>query len=95
MLRQANNQIPTTTEPILLYPNPTNGKIVVSKDLAQYGGCKIDVSDLRGRIILSSMLDTNETLFEKDLSFLNAGTYLLQIYCDDSLIETLKVIIQK
>ena len=83
LLRQTNNKILTSKPDILLYPNPTSGKIVVSKDLSKYGGCKIDVSDLRGRTMLSSMLDTNETLFEKDLSFLNAGTYLLQIYCDD------------
>ena len=95
MLRQANNQIATTTEPILLYPNPTTGKIIISKDFSQYGGCRIDVRDMHGRMYLQSKLETNETLFEKDLTFLSSGVYTLQIYCDDLQIESLKLVIQK
>ena len=95
LLRQSNTANDYSQPDILLYPNPSNGKIVVSKNLSQYGGCRIDVRDVHGRIYLSSKLDENETLFEKDLSFLSSGLYTLQIYCDDIQIESLKLIIQK
>ena len=95
LLRQINNQIVNSQPDILLYPNPSSGKIVVSKDLSQYGGCRIDVRDVHGRLYLSSKLDTYETLFEKDWSFLSSGMYFIQIYCDDLMIESLKLVIQK
>lgn len=95
LLRQSYNQNYFSQPDILLYPNPSSGKIVVSKDLSKYGGCTIDVRDMQGRVYLSSKLDINETLFEKDLSFLSSGMYSLQIYCDELMIESLKLVIQK
>ncbi|MBK6989143.1 MAG: T9SS type A sorting domain-containing protein [Bacteroidetes bacterium] len=95
LLRQSNNHNYFSQPDILLYPNPSSGKIVVSKDLSKYGGCTIDVRDMQGRVYLSSKLDINETLFEKDVSFLSSGMYSLQIYCDELLIESLKLVIQK
>ena len=95
LLRQSNNEQEYLESKILLYPNPTSGKVIISKNLAQYGGCRIEINDMHGRLYLSSKIDVNETLFEKDLSFLNSGIYALQIYCDDQQIESLKLIIQK
>ncbi len=95
LLRQSNIVQDYNEPDILLYPNPSSGKIVISKNLSQFGGCRMEVRDLHGRIYLSSKLDLNETLFEKDLSFLNSGLYSLHIYCDDLQRESLKLIIQK
>lgn len=95
LLRQSNIVQDDTEPDILLYPNPSSGKAVISKNLSQFGGCWMEVRDVHGRIYLSSKLDENETIFEKDLSFLSSGLYNLQIYCDEIQIESLKLIIQK
>jgi hypothetical protein len=95
LLRQTSTTEEYSQPDITLYPNPSDGKVVISKKLSQYGACRIDVRDIHGRLYLSSKLDVNEALFEKDLSFLKSGMYTLFIYCDEEQIESLKLIIQK
>ena len=95
LLRLTNNRISKIEPEILLYPNPSNGKIIISNDFSMYGTCSIDVCDIQNRTLLSSRLDKNETLFEKDLSFLTSGLYFLNIYCEDALISSLKLVIQR
>jgi hypothetical protein len=97
LLRQAYHPDRKADSGLFLYPNPTNGKIVFSKELSQYSGCLVEVKDVHGVSYMISILNQNqnENIFEKDLSFLNSGIYIFQIYCDDLQIETLKIVIQK
>lgn len=95
LLRQLNNLTDVPDPELVLYPNPSSGKIIISKDLADFGSCRIEVNDLQDRLLLSTSLNQNEAIWEEDLSGLKSGTYLLKIYCDNELVSYNKLILQK
>lgn len=70
------------------YPNPVQDKISVriSGDMATHSS--LAVTDLAGRVIISTALDHNTALI--DMSSLASGMYLLR-YNDDKRSETIKI----
>jgi hypothetical protein len=66
-----------TIQEINIFPNPTNGTIVI-EGIEMEKNNQIRVFDLNGRLMHSSRLSA----FNLDLSFLNSGLYLLQITND-------------
>ena len=89
-------QILTSTKPILqettlnLYPNPTNGlyRIKINSEYTQER--LFEIYDLMGRKVLHRKFYQNDITI--DLGSLKPGTYITQIWCDDTPI-TKKLII--
>ena len=82
----------TDTKEILphVYPNPTNGGIIVNS------GCKnciFEVYDVIGKKVLSQKLNENET--KVDLNSLNNGTYLYKIMQDGAILKADKLLLNK
>ncbi|MBK7666725.1 MAG: T9SS type A sorting domain-containing protein [Sphingobacteriaceae bacterium] len=73
-----------------VYPNPTNGSLVVNS------GCKnciFEVYDIIGKKVLSQKLNENETKVE--LNSLNNGTYLYKIVQDGVILKADKLLLNK
>lgn len=69
------------TDNFLLYPNPTNGMVMV--DLAENKNVKaINVLDLNGRLVYEMHVDASISKIEMDLQSLDAGTYFINILGD-------------
>jgi hypothetical protein len=71
-----------------IYPNPAQNYIQVDAD--QYSNLYLEVFDIRGRIVLSHVLEDKET--KVDISTLNQGNYFIRIQDDNSIIETFKLV---
>lgn len=95
LLRESSCEIALKIDRALIYPNPTSGTITIEKDLSEYIDCNFSIFDLKGREILVSNLPITEIRTTKDVRLLPAGIYLIQIYCDQQLLNTLKLILQK
>lgn len=81
---QTNEILPT------VYPNPTNGNLMVNS------GCKnciFEIYDLIGKKVLSQKLSDNET--KVDLNSLNNGTYLYKISQDGVILKADKLLLNK
>lgn len=75
---------------VSIYPNPTDGKLIID-GLNKLNGIKdIIVTDLLGIVIETSMNVSNNHDFTLD----NPGVYLVNIYADNKFIITCKVIKQ-
>jgi len=70
------------------YPNPVQDKISVRIEGNMAGNSTLVVTDLAGRVIISTTLDNNKALI--DMSSLASGMYLLR-YNDDKRSETIKI----
>lgn len=95
LIRQANGNSASEQSNLLLYPNPTNGKLTFSANLTQYQGCNLEIRDAHGRILITESLNTGQTITDKDYSVLGSGIYWIQVFCEDQLIETRKLVVQK
>ena len=95
LLREANGSSASKQSNLLLYPNPTNGKLMFSANLTQYQGCNLEIRDAHGRILITESLNTGQTIADKDYSVLGSGIYWIQVFCEDQLIETRKLVVQK
>lgn len=62
---------------ILVYPNPTTGKVIISMPGREFETAEVFVEDLSGNRVFQTMIMQNETAI--DLSLLKAGIYLVRI----------------
>lgn len=70
-------------ESINVFPNPSNGKIIIS--YANYvGKMNIQVVDLNGRIVYNDSTTSFDNTKEINLTNLNAGVYIVKIETDQS-----------
>ncbi|NPD45611.1 T9SS type A sorting domain-containing protein [Lentimicrobium sp. S6] len=75
-----------------IYPNPANSKIFI-KDSENRNTLSVNFTNILGLQIMSKSLINNHT--ELDVSHLNAGVYLVQIYEEnESLLHSEKIIIE-
>jgi hypothetical protein len=74
----------------IVYPNPTNGSLVVKSNCKD---CIFEVYDLMGKKVMSQKL--NETETKVDVSSLNSGTYLYKIMQNGALLKADKLILTK
>lgn len=66
-----------------LFPNPSNGKMVIS--YANYSGkMTIQIVDLNGRIVYSDAIATFDNTKEINVTNLNAGVYIVKIETEQS-----------
>ena len=63
-------------ESFKIYPNPVRDRIHIEVNI-MFGDLKINILDIRGKIIYSQNLDTKMTII--DLDFLNSGVYIMKI----------------
>jgi hypothetical protein len=76
-----------------VYPNPTNGKLIISLENIQASEVKATtITNMMGMVLVSpqpAIID--EQHLELDLRFLKAGTYLLHVQAEDKY-QTLRVV---
>ncbi len=74
-------EVNTNNAGISVYPNPAKGAVNVSWNIATTGTATITVSDVTGRIVLSTTADMTSAngTTKVDVSMLNAGMYLISV----------------
>ncbi|MEZ4937985.1 MAG: T9SS type A sorting domain-containing protein [Crocinitomicaceae bacterium] len=78
------------TNSVLIYPNPTQGKVIISLDEVQ-NNVSLKVIDLLGKTVLSRKLSAS--LLEIDLAPFGQGTYFLRLE-SDSKVVTKKIVVR-
>lgn len=68
--------IPTKNDPVNIYPNPANKKIMVSGNISF---TELYLFDLTGKLLLQRKNNNNQNSVEIDLPDLSAGVYVLKI----------------
>jgi len=82
-----------TSDEILIYPNPTDGKITIGVKNNNLKDLSIDIFDLEGKMLNSSKIESNfETL---DISQYNSGTYILTVNDKNGAVLSSNKIIKK
>jgi hypothetical protein len=74
------NIVPINNQ-LRMYPNPSQGQLMIDRDTNS--PFDIKVYDMQGRLILSE----RKTERNMDLSYLNAGIYLIQVFIDNRLLS--------
>ncbi len=81
---------------IAIFPNPAGNYFIIEFEISKFNNnSKIVISDLNGKLIKSFILEqgTNQQVIPTE-GFVN-GTYLVQLYQNNSLIEVEKIVIIK
>ena len=84
-------------EKIIVFPNPTQGEVVVQFKIEQESQTEISVTDMVGRKmieILNTKIPVGEYKYNVNLTHLDNGFYLMSIKTDTQL-STSKIIINK
>jgi hypothetical protein len=84
-------------EKIIVFPNPTQGEVVVQFKIEQESQTEISVTDMVGRKmieILNTKVPVGEYKYNVNLTYLDNGFYLMSIKTDTQ-ISTSKIIINK
>jgi len=97
-VRRINKSVKLTDlEKIIIFPNPTEGEIVVQFKVEQESQTEVSVTDMVGRKmieILNTKVPEGEYRYNVNLTHLNNGLYLMSIKTDTQ-ISTSKIIINK
>lgn len=77
-------QEPVPQEPqILLYPNPTHSKAVISFNLSKLQSVNLTIFDHLGRAVWAGTIQAHKGNFELPLQHLAAGSYLVHVQCSE------------
>ncbi|MEY3444030.1 MAG: hypothetical protein RLZZ519_2311, partial [Bacteroidota bacterium] len=70
---------------ILLYPNPTSGKVALELNIPHATQATLQLMDVNGKVILQQLtaLNAGNHNVELDLSQLSAGMYLVRVVAED------------
>jgi hypothetical protein len=97
-VRRINKAVKLTDlEKIIIFPNPTEGEIVVQFKVDQESQTEVSVTDMVGRKmieILNTKVPEGEYKYNVNLTHLDNGLYLMSIKTDTQ-ISTSKIIINK
>jgi hypothetical protein len=90
------NDLSINENDILVYPNPSSGKINISFSLEKSTILSVDVTDILGNIVYHNIIDglKNYNRFDIDLSNLSKGIYYLCIKDHTNELQMKKVIIE-
>jgi hypothetical protein len=77
-----------------LYPNPSNGSVVVSTGIQQRGMMQIQITDALGRIVLSQTAQAN-VLAHLSLTGMPDGVYFIQVQTNDARFRPQRLILRK
>lgn len=80
---------------LAIYPNPTSGSLILNYKLTDGTHGVVKITDITGRILQTVLLLEGSMEQQIDLSNFVDGTYLVNFYNEDALIETQKVIVNK
>ena len=75
---------------LVVYPNPSNGRFIISGGSVKEG-VQLKIIDVNGRIVYDNICTTNN-LFEIDLSLLQSGIYILNVFTNNEKIHVQKLI---
>ncbi len=77
---------------IFIFPNPTTDFVIVNMEGDEFenGLDSYQLYDLQGRLIKQNIINQNETKI--DLNDLSPSLYLLQLYADNKILKTFKII---
>jgi len=64
---------------IILYPNPSNGKLIVKSENDKEAITGIIITDMTGRVVYEKNINVLTFEIENNLSFLSANTYIVKI----------------
>ena len=79
---------------IFIFPNPTTDFVIVNMEGDEFenGLDSYQLYDLQGRLIKQNIINQNETKI--DLNDLSPSLYLLQVYTNNRILKTFKIIKQ-
>ena len=83
------------TEKLVVYPNPASNELFVLLAIPNEKDALIDIKDILGRTVYQQKIDLNqgfEIIYINSTDFA-AGTYIVNVTCGNSFIQTIKVII--
>lgn len=75
---------------VLVYPNPAREILRYQYELPNYRRMHIQLFDAAGRLVLSDGLEDRQTVIDH----LTTGTYFYQIYADEEMLQSGKVIVE-
>lgn len=82
-------------EKTLLYPNPTDGNMVLEYKLSEKENGTLIVLDITGKIMQSYNFNNSNSTMDIDANILNSGVYLYDVYVDNNKVKTDKIIVAK
>jgi hypothetical protein len=91
ILSTAENSIEPKIE-IFIFPNPTTDFITINMEGLELGYVQrsYQLYDIQGRILKQNTISQTET--QINLSYLSSSIYILQVYGDNEIIKTFKII---
>ncbi|MCF8236076.1 MAG: T9SS type A sorting domain-containing protein [Bacteroidales bacterium] len=79
-----------------IFPNPAGDYLIIEYDLSEYiGNLYIKMADIQGKQSKSIKLSNSHTQKVVSTDLLPNGTYLIQLYHDNDVLETTKIVIHK
>lgn len=97
LIRKGNSTATETMREVKefsLYPNPSNGSVVVSTGIQQRGMMQIQITDALGRIVLSQTAQAN-VLAHLSLTGMPDGVYFIQVQTNDARFRPQRLILRK
>ncbi|HXB40671.1 MAG TPA: T9SS type A sorting domain-containing protein [Bacteroidia bacterium] len=88
------SQVKLQSSSLLIYPNPSTGKIYISGFGVLNKYTNIEITDVTGKVILKQRNTINEGIIGIDLS-LNDGVYFIHLFDESGYSKIQKIIIQK
>ncbi|MGQ0829238.1 MAG: RCC1 domain-containing protein [Bacteroidota bacterium] len=84
-----------TNKSFNLYPNPNKGSMVLDYDLKKDENGTIKIYDLTGKLMVSYLLNANQTQLQINNTELNNGIYMYNIIINNKTVKTDKLVIIK
>jgi Secretion system C-terminal sorting domain len=80
---------------ILLYPNPTDGPLLVDfSTLKNEIPQRLELIDINGRVLINNKIDMGEDVYYLDLSEFPPGMYILSVYDNKKILGISKLLVQ-
>jgi hypothetical protein len=76
-------------------PNPTTGIVTIPYDLGKLDQGMLKIVDITGRIVNTQLINQSQGLLEVDLSNFANGVYSYQLWIDNGLFQSMKLVLQK
>ena len=93
--QKVNSDLINSKASIIIAPNPATGMVSISVETDMtVENLNINVIDVNGKIVRSFISELNVATFQFDTSALSSGTYFVQLYNGNSLLQTKKLIVQ-
>jgi len=78
---------------VKIYPNPANDFVIISID-GDFGNASITLTDVNGRRLQNTPVQTSEENYRLDLSSYEAGIYFVEVLCEKGLTLRSKIVVK-